>query len=369
MQNLLVLGPLPPPLTGTPVSFEIFCEHAKKSTLIKKLIVVDSSPKFLKQQKKFEFSLRNIKQALSIIYKFAINITKADSAIIFGSNGYIVSLAPILLLIAKRHNKKCFFRAFGGSLDQYILNLSPPQKWLALTTLRNFSGVIVQTKFLREHFSQKLGNSAIHYVAGYRQPLEKSSIKKKTKRDLKLKIVFVGIVKEDKGIFVLLDAMKKLSAGKIDVELTVYGSIHEPIRNKFEKLTKDLDNTSYGGIIDWRDVVNILSHQDLLVLPTFYHSEGHPGVLIEAMMAGIPIVSTNFRSIPELVTHERNGLLVPPSSVCELTESIKRLARDRQLLNQMATINAQMSQNFTANKNVNNIIEIALDQPKLHTPN
>ena len=153
--------------------------------------------------------------------------------------------------------------------------------------------------------------------------------------------------------------MKQLSENQCDVELTVYGSIHEPIRNEFEQLTGDLKNTTYAGILDWRKVIDTLAHQDLLVLPTFYHSEGHPGVLIEAMMAGIPIISTNFRSIPEIVTHEHNGLLVSPSSVNELTDAIERLATNRNLLQQLALNNLATSQNFTAEKLVNKIITIA----------
>ena len=359
MYNLLVLGPLPPPLTGTPVSFNIFCEHAKKSPLIQDLIIVDASPKHLKQQKSLKFSLKNIKQAASIIYNFSKNIKKVDSAIIFGSNGYVVSLAPILLCIAKINRKKCFFRAFGGSLDQYIARLKAPLALLALTTLRNYSGVIVQTVFMQNHFSQLLNRHKVYHVAGYRQPVENIGLEKKFAEGSKLKIVFVGIVKQDKGILVLLEAMQRLSKKMIDVELTVYGNIHEPTKDEFERLNRELSNTKYAGVLDWRKVIETLADHDLLVLPTFYHSEGHPGVLIEAMMAGIPIISTNFRSIPEIVKHDYNGLLVTPSSVSELTDAIERLALDRDLLSRLAYNNSAMSQKFTAEILVNKIIAIA----------
>lgn len=362
MYKLLALGPLPPPLTGTPVSFDIFCELAGQSPLIQDLIIIDTSPKFLKQQKHFEFSLANIKQAVSIIYNFSINVGKVDSTLIFGSNGYVVSLAPILLCIAKLNRKRCFFRVFGGSLDQYVTGLRPPLKWLAITTLRNFSGVIVQTNLMRNHFSQLLDDQTVHYVPGYRQSSKDTGIEKKFNKDSTLKIVFVGIIKQDKGILVLLDAMRQLSKRNIDIELTVYGTISKTIRDEFERSIGELNNTKYAGILDWRKVIETLSLQDTLVLPTFYHSEGHPGVLIEAMMAGIAIISTNFRSIPEIVAHEQNGLLVSPSSVPELTKAIERLAYDRDLLLQLARNNSAKSKNFTAETLVNKIITIASNQ-------
>ena len=55
----------------------------------------------------------------------------------------------------------------------------------------------------------------------------------------------------------------------------------------------------------------LISEYDALVLPTYYDTEGHPGVLIEAMHAGVPVISTQVRTFPELVTNGSNGFLVP----------------------------------------------------------
>ena len=359
MHDLLVVGPLPPPLVGTPVSFDIFCQQTKKSPRVQNLIIVDASPKFLKQQKTLVFSIKNIKQALSIVLNFIAGIRKVDSTIIFGSNGYVITMAPILLIIAKIARRKWYFRVFGGSLDQYIKGLKPPLKWVALTTLNNYSGIIVQTELLSKELSILLKNNAVHHVAGYRVPPEIKYEVKTSKPGSKLRIVFVGIVKKDKGVFILLEAMRCLKARNVDVELTMYGTMHEPVREEFEQLISCLDNTQYNGVLDWRDMIATLSTYDALILPTFYHSEGHPGVLIEAMMASIPIISTNFRSIPEIVTHEHNGLLVAPSSAQEITEAIERLYFDRDLLLQLSLKNAAKSTQFSAEKLAAKIVKIA----------
>jgi glycosyltransferase involved in cell wall biosynthesis len=77
------------------------------------------------------------------------------------------------------------------------------------------------------------------------------------------------------------------------------------------------------------------------------------------MMASIPIISTNFRSIPEIVTHEHNGLLVAPSSAQEITEAIERLYFDRDLLLQLSLKNAAKSTQFSAEKLAAKIVKIA----------
>lgn len=61
------------------------------------------------------------------------------------------------------------------------------------------------------------------------------------------------------------------------------------------------------------------------------HEEGLPNALLEAMAAGLPCVATAVGGVPELVEHERTGLLVPPHDPPALAEAIQRLVDDAAL--------------------------------------
>ena len=61
-----------------------------------------------------------------------------------------------------------------------------------------------------------------------------------------------------------------------------------------------------------RDVPELLEAADMVVLPSLY--EGLPLVAIEALAAGRPMVATEVDGTPEVVIHERTGLLVPPAN-------------------------------------------------------
>jgi glycosyltransferase involved in cell wall biosynthesis len=65
---------------------------------------------------------------------------------------------------------------------------------------------------------------------------------------------------------------------------------------------------------------------DCFVLPSL--SEGLSSAILSAMAASLPIIATNVGGIPELVEHETNGLLVPPSDPVALAQAIQRLADD-----------------------------------------
>lgn len=69
----------------------------------------------------------------------------------------------------------------------------------------------------------------------------------------------------------------------------------------------------------------------MLVLPTYFETEGHPGVLIEAMHAGVPVIATQVRTFPELVVNGVNGFLVPTQDSYFLAEAILLLAVDSDL--------------------------------------
>jgi glycosyltransferase involved in cell wall biosynthesis len=77
-------------------------------------------------------------------------------------------------------------------------------------------------------------------------------------------------------------------------------------------------------------LMSLYSEHDLFVLPTL-PGEGVPRVLLEAMAAGLPIVTTNVAGIPSLVSHERNGLLVEEPAADAVADAIARIATDAAL--------------------------------------
>lgn len=77
------------------------------------------------------------------------------------------------------------------------------------------------------------------------------------------------------------------------------------------------------------DVATLLASADIFTLPS--HFEGLPMSVIEAMLAGLPVVATNIRGPREQVVDEVTGLLVPPRRVAPLAQALARLAGDADL--------------------------------------
>jgi glycosyltransferase involved in cell wall biosynthesis len=82
------------------------------------------------------------------------------------------------------------------------------------------------------------------------------------------------------------------------------------------------------------DVPAVTAALDVAVLPSYREAQGI--VILEAMALSRPVVATNVGGIPEMIEHERTGLLVPPHDADALADAIVRLLEDHPLADTLA---------------------------------
>ena len=108
-------------------------------------------------------------------------------------------------------------------------------------------------------------------------------------------------------------------------------------RNSFEKgidLLKEIENEIdanfvYCTNLQWKEAMIKLKESSILVIPS--RMESIPQVIKEAFYLKIPIIATNVGGIPELIIHEKTGLLVPPNNPKKLKETILDLLENNEL--------------------------------------
>jgi glycosyltransferase involved in cell wall biosynthesis len=139
----------------------------------------------------------------------------------------------------------------------------------------------------------------------------------------------VGIVatlRSWKGHADLLQAMTRLPAA---IELVIVGD--GPQRAALEDAVVRLGLRGRVRMQGQQaDVLPWLRALDVFVLPS-YANEGVPQALLQAMLVGLPCVTTAVGGIPEIAAHERTALLVPPRDPAALAAAIERLAGDEGL--------------------------------------
>jgi glycosyltransferase involved in cell wall biosynthesis len=109
------------------------------------------------------------------------------------------------------------------------------------------------------------------------------------------------------------------------------GWLREEIRGYVENQSQLRDRVLIMG--ESESISEILAESDIFVMSSRW--EGHPIAVIEAMVAGLPVIATNVGGLPELVEDNLTGLLVPPAQPQALTNAIERLLSDRSLCTRM----------------------------------
>ena len=145
-------------------------------------------------------------------------------------------------------------------------------------------------------------------------------------------LLWVGRLDPVKGLESLIDAVASLRRTH-DVYLLLAGEgAHRGALTARVTATALGDRVRFLGVHD--DVPALLKAADAFVLPS--QTEGLPNALLEAMAAGCPIVATDVPGCRDLVTHEREGLLVPFGDRDALAAALARLLDDRPFARRLA---------------------------------
>jgi glycosyltransferase involved in cell wall biosynthesis len=159
--------------------------------------------------------------------------------------------------------------------------------------------------------------------------------KKPVNTNTRTRLICVGRLSAEKGHLGLLNAFASVRARNLDAELVLVGDGPERMRIEQAIHTLNLQDVVHlTGVLAEKETLEQIAHADILVLASFM--EGLPVVLIEALALGVPVVATRVAGIPELVVHEKEGLLFSPANWDELAENLSRLLSDSALRGRLA---------------------------------
>ncbi len=154
-------------------------------------------------------------------------------------------------------------------------------------------------------------------------------------------ILSVGRLVPKKGHEDLLAACAVLRDRGVEFECTIVGS--GPLQETISEAVRQRnlgERVRLAGAMTHRELIELYRRADLFVLAPRIAEDGDrdgiPNVIAEAMAVGVPVVASDVSGIPELVRHERTGLLAPSRDPAALAEAMHRLLSDRGLAARLA---------------------------------
>ena len=159
-------------------------------------------------------------------------------------------------------------------------------------------------------------------------------------------VLFVGIVGHPKGAVRLLEAASMLSASGCDFQVKLVGDVDHALgKAQLSRIIDDLDlesRTELCGVLTGEDKHLAYETADIMCFPSLFEHETFPLVLLEAQAHRLPVVSSDWRAIPDIVTHGEDGFLATQADANETARFLRLLIDDPDLRRSMGQ-NARQS--------------------------
>ena len=309
-ERLLVVGPLP--------CEKYNCQWGGATVLMKNfrdyLLEKGIGHRFVQTNKYVNphtLELRPRANQLYFITHFAAALPWCDTVMFNFSDHGTVNMFPMLSSLARKMGKKVVLRKFGGSFDIYLQDVPDDKKGKVVSAIKAADLVFFETKAGIAHLKTLVGETdKIHWFPNVR----KAAPQRKDPSQFSRKLVYMSHISNEKGVGCLLEAFGRLPE---DYSLDFYGAIKEDCYDNFDW---QAHRVNYKGEVSAAEVLRRLPDYDLLLLPSY--REGYPGIIIEALSVGLPVISTQVGGIPEIITDGFNGRLVTPGTEKELMEAI-----------------------------------------------
>ncbi|HIF9202281.1 TPA: glycosyltransferase family 4 protein [Photobacterium damselae] len=251
------------------------------------------------------------KISMMLMIVFYIFKYKKQHISLHGTAKDYLYIAPFLYIRRKIFGTSYSLRKFAGNFFDYYCNCHKFEKKIIEKCLKNSSVNFFETKYLVNKFGKY--NLCTRWFPNVRSTTNVKSIDYEIGSSFK--VLFLSQVMKEKGINDLILAVTDLP----NVELIIAGRIID------EAINSNMlpNNIRYIGEVESSQVSNIMKNVHVLALPTYYEGEGYPGVIIEAYMHHLPVITTKWKSIPEIA--ESTAILVDINRPLDIKKAIVTL--------------------------------------------
>jgi glycosyltransferase involved in cell wall biosynthesis len=327
-KRLIVVGPLPPPYHGVTVSTSLVLANALLHRRFDVAHVDTSDHRSGRTIARWD--LTNVVLALRAVSRL-VRMLRGSTGVVYlplsqSTPGFLRD--SLLVRIASLGRWKIAGHLRGGEFHSYYQRSSPMVRRLIRGTLGRIDSIAVMGERLRGEFDGLVPDDRIAVVPNGTPEFE---ARERVVRDPG-RVLFLSNLRRRKGVMEAVDAAVLVAAARPSVRFTFAGDWESPelevtLRRRAEATN---GNIEFIGPVEGAAKDELLASASVLLFPPV-EPEGHPRVVLEAMAAGLPVVTTDRGAIRESVIDGVSGYVLAEPAPDRLAACLLQLLEDESL--------------------------------------
>jgi len=357
MDKIVLLGKLPPPYYGPAIATEIILNSA----LIKEFDLVHIDTRLNTTMRTMgKFGLSKVLKTMGIYLRYSKALGKPGVKLVVipiaQKTGALLK-DSIFVLLAKLFGKRVLLQLRGSALLDWYNEQNGLTRNFFRRIFRICSGAIVLGNKLKYIFEPFFPHEKIFVVPNGGN----FDFVKNTDKKAKTSLLYLANLQESKGIGDVLLALGILPE---EIKKKIVFDVAGTWRNNdfkaqcIDQINKYKLPVNFHGTLSGDPKKQIFSNAGIFIF-TPKAPEGHPWVIVEAMAAGLAIISTDQGAITESVIHGVNGFIVKSNSPEDIAGKISFLIDNPEDKNRMGKESRRLyEENFTEEKMVKGLATV-----------
>ena len=340
--KILVIAPLPPPITGHSLASQVFVDGLRG---IHQAAVVDLG---LGTASDGTISIRRIVEVFKVLKQVWRESRTADAIYLTISESVAGNAKDLLIYaLCVRRLSRMFIHLHGGSIKKLLFDRYRLLRNVNTAFIRNMGGVIISGRSHTPIFADMIDGSKIYIVPNFAQDnlfLSERATNEKFGNVAPLRVLYISGMREEKGYNDLTDAYLSLSDGmKQCIRVDFAGKFDSDLeRTRFEERIAGVEGIRYHGMVDEKQKERLFAQAHAFCLPTSMF-EGQPISILEAYASGCVVLTTGQDGIHDVFAHGVNGFEIEERSPAAIARVLDTIARDAKSLQPIAMENRTLA--------------------------